>query len=402
MSASGQIWKHWLPAVAVALVVAAAVVVLKRTAPENNPERKPVPPARVAVYSVQGHDLQPVERLTGRLQPARRAQLRFEVSGRVSERMVEPGVRVEAGEILMRLAAGDYRDALSEAEAQLNLEREGVRRDRRLLKLAAENRALQEKEVDRLEQLDQKSMVARSGLDQARQTLAQLASEEARLRYSVESAESRLQLRRTAVERARRNLERTRLRAPFAGVVNRVQMQMGDYVSPTQNVVELIDVASLEFYAEARGDVAAAQHLGKQVQVRVAGRELEGTIVALEQDPDPSTFTYALRVRVPASAGISGMTAAADLTLPFLDDVMAVPASAVAYEQGAAYVLAVNDSRLHRRPVQLGQRVGQWQVIRKGLHAGERIVRRDVAALQEGQEVSVETTGAASLPATEG
>lgn len=371
-----------------------------QTEPQSRPEPRVLPPARVSVYAVQPRDLRPVESLTGRLAPVRRAGLRFEVPGRVSARVVEPGLGVEAGEVLLRLEDGDYRDAVAEAEARLELDREQRGRDQRLLELARRSRELQAQEVARLERLQADSLAAQSRLDEARQRLVQLEGEQARLAHDVDAAGARLQLRRAALARARRNLGRTRLTAPFDGVINKVEVQVGDYVSSSQAAVELIQVDELELRVELRAAAAAAQRLGDRVAVEVDGQSVQGTITALQRDADPTTFTYPMRVRVPGAVALPGTPARVHLSLPRLRDVLAVPATALVHENGAAYVLVVNDQRLHRTPVQLGPRVEEWRVVRGGLDRGQRVVRRDAAALSDGQRVVVRDAAPPAAPGT--
>jgi len=366
------------------------VLLIVWTQPTKEPNYKPLAPARVEIYKVQSLDLYPTENLIGRLQPSRRTSLKFELSGQVQERLLEPGQKVEAGDVLLQLADGDFLDAKREAQAQYNIEQEGINRDRKLLKLAQHNRKLQEKEVKRLESLRQQSMVSRSRLDEARQLLTQLQSEEARLNYSVESAYARLHLRKVALDRAIRNLNRTRLTAPFPGVINAVHAQIGDYVSPAQTALELVDIETLELYLEVRGQIAALLNPGDAVQVRIEPGTIQGTIVAIQRDPNQSTFTYALRISLPGSAGLPGMLAQAQLSLPPLLQIVAVPASSVVYEEGSAYVMILKGDILQRIAVRLGDRVKNWQTIENGLQPGDQVVSRDVAALSHGQKVLVE------------
>lgn len=377
---------------AIAFLIAAA---LRATAPEPATERRAQPPARIDATAASRTDLAPVEEVSGRLTPKRRSRLRFELAGQVTERAVEAGKAVQQGELLLRLEDGDLRDAVAEAQAQLAIEREAVSRDRRLLELAREHRDLQARQVQRLQRLDAGSLVSRSNLDEARQQLVQLKSEVARLENSVQSADARLQLRHAALERARRNLERTRLRAPFDGIVNQVLVQEGDYVSPTQDAVEVLDVEQLELNLQARGAVATAQQLGDPVRVLVPGGHwVEGRIVALQRDPDASTFTYGIRVRIPGEAAASGQMATAQLPLARLQGVITVPAAGVVHEDGKAFVFVVEDGLLRRAAVRLGARVGAQQVVRDGVAAGDLVVARDAAALSDGQAVVVERDAA--------
>ena len=167
-------------------------------------------------------------------------------------------------------------------------------------------------------------------------------------------------------------------------------VQAGDYVTPAQLVVELVDASALDLYVEVRGEVAQSLQQGQAVEVDVDGQRLAGTVFALQLDPDPVTFTHALRVRLAADGARPGQVAEVSLPLRNLQQVLAVPATAVLYEEGQTFVYRVNSDTLQRVEVVLGHRVDEWQEIRRGLQADDRIVIRDVAALSDAQRVSVD------------
>lgn len=360
--------------------------------PEDEPSRRAPVLTRVEVADVRLRDLHPHERVTGRLQPARSAELALEVAGRVLERHVEPGQPVETGQLLLVLDAGDREDALVEAEAQLSLEEAAVARDRVLLRLARDSLALAQSEVERLQRLGRESLSSKSQLDQSRRAALELQQEVEQLSSSVRSAEARVALRRAQRDQAERNLARTRLRAPFAGTVNAVHLEVGDQAVANRAAVELVDTAELDLYAQVRGEVASALTLGQSVTVDSGGRQTTGRVHALQVDPDPDTFTHALRIRVPGDGLQAGMTATVELPLRPLRGVAAVPVTAILREEGRDYVFQVEKDRLRRLPVSLGPRVGDWVGVLQGLEVGTRLVIRDVAALSEGQAVRVAGT----------
>jgi multidrug efflux pump subunit AcrA (membrane-fusion protein) len=165
---------------------------------------------------------------------------------------------------------------------------------------------------------------------------------------------------KATMDRARRNLERATLRAPFAGRVNQVKLQVGDYASRNQQALEIIS-DQLDFYAQVRGPVARALSLGQRVTVRVAGLSYTATLSAVQTDPDPSTFTHAIRLRMPESETRSGALAIAQLPLQPVRNALVVPPTAILLEEGGAFVFRLEDERLQRVAVQLGPRVGEQQ-----------------------------------------
>jgi RND family efflux transporter MFP subunit len=384
--------RQWRRAGVIVALTALVGGVLIWTAPQRTAQLRPVTAVRVAAHTLAPVDLDPEVDVTGRLQPVNRALMRFELSGQLAERLVEPGQVVKQGDLLLRLADGDYRDALNEARAQLAMQRAAVKRDRTLLDIARRDRELQKREVARLEKLGSESLVSASQLDQARQRLLSLESNEAQLAYKVDTAEAQIQISESNVARAQRNLARANLTAPFAGTVNTVEVEQGDYVSPNQPALELIDTATIVLHVEVNGQTAAALSLGQRVTVDVEGRQWPGQITALQNDPDPETFTHAVRIRVDGDDLQTGQPAMATLSLQPLSGVLTVPVSAVLREEGRDYVFVIDNKRLVRREIVSGTRHEDLVVVRRGLESGEQVVARDVAALTNGQAVEVGTT----------
>lgn len=370
---------------ALGIVLILALIIVTR--PQPQAQQSELPPVKVAAAPVVLSDLQPSVRVGGYLQPAQQARLQFQVQGRLQERWVEPGDMVAAGDKLLRLEQEDYRDLVAEAEAQLALEQAALARDRKLLALAERNRALQQDEVARQQRLGSESLSSKAALDAARQRLIQLQAEEAQLRYSVDTAPARLDKLAATLRRARRNLARTTLQAPFAGTVNRVLVEVGDDVSPNDVALELLDLSQLEFYAEIDRAVVTQLQRGQSIEVLVGEKVYGAEIVALQQHPDPDTYTYALRARFDNPGLVSGANAEARLLLPELNQVMTVPVSALVHDNGRIYLFVVRDGVLQRRQVRLGARQGERQVILSGVEAGERVVTRGGASLSDGLKV---------------
>ena len=387
MNLEKETTRKWTIAAVVIAVTVLLVVILKLTAPDRSPQLQAIQPVRISTHVVQPETLMPGVNVTGRLQPANRALMRFELSGQLAERAVEPGQQVMPGDLLLRLADGDFKDALVDAKAQLAMQRAAAKRDKTLLDIARRDRELQKREVARLEKLGSESLVSASRLDQARQHLLSLESNEAQLAYKVETARAQITISESGVARAKRNLERAGLTAPFAGTVNTVELEVGDYVSPNKPALELIDTRFIDLYAEVSGQTAAALSLGQLVDVMVSGQSWKGTITALQNDPDPKTFTHALRIRLDGEHLQTGQLATVSLPLRKLDNVLTIPVSSVLRDEGSDYVFIVKQDTIKRTRISIDVRHEDVVVIQTGLSKGDLIVARDVAALTDGQRV---------------
>ncbi len=370
------------------LTVGLIMTLLIWTRPDIQAELQPLPATRVYTESVQVMDIQPIAKITGKLQPARKASLRFEVSGNVTQRFVEPGQKVASGEILLHIEEGDFADSVDEAEAMFAQETNAIARDKHLLALIIKESDVLRRELQRLEQLGQESLASKSNYDGALQRLLQRQAEEARLRHSVETSRARIKTRRAALNREQRNLDRTRLVAPFAGTINSVTIEVGDYATTGQVAIELVQLDTLDLYLEVTGSIVNQLYLGQDVIVYVDDKPHKGPIIAITADPDPETHTHALRIRLMTNGLYLGQLAMAELPGQLLSDALVVPVSSILREEGKSYVFKVEKNHVVRHPVILLQRHEQWQVI-EGIEADKEIIARDVATLASGQEVVV-------------
>lgn len=368
---------------------ALAAYALIATAPKPEAILTDLPSLTVEAYTVVRRDLAPHTTFTGRLQPRRSAALRFEVPGQLRRREVEPGMAVPAGKALLALDDRDFKDRERTAEAELRLEESGIKRDRIRLEQALRRRELQREEVARHVRLGERSLLSQSSLNAAEQKLTDLESRVAELAHSVHTGEQRLTLKRAKFDQARRDLARTRLAAPFDGTVNAVLAEVGDRITGDQTVVALVDVSELDFYVEVDGATASALELNQEVAVRTGEREHPGVLVALQADPDPRTFTHALRIRIPGARAAPGQLAVARLPLPVVRNALVVPVEALRVDAAGQAVFRIEGQSLQRVRVTPGARVGPWQAVQSELEEGDRIVARDAAAMDVRRPVRV-------------
>ncbi len=370
------------------LISIVIIMLLLWTRPDTYAELQDIPPPTVKIEQVVEKDIQPVTRVTGKLQPSRTAKIQFQVSGQITQRYVEAGQHVEAGEVLLSIEQGDYQDAVEESRALLKNERDAIARDSRLLELRVQERQLQQQEVERLKKLGKDSLASTSLYEQALQELYRQQAEEARLKHSVDSARSRLMIEQARLNKAERSLERTELSAAFSGTVNTIMVDVGDYVSPGQAALELVQVQTLDLTLEITGSVASKLGLGQIIKVDTRQGERDGEVIALSVDPDPLTNTHSLKIRVPSDDLYAGELSVAYLPGERYQNAQVVPLSAVLYEDGQTFVFELDADHLVRKPVSLIERYKDLHII-EGVETGAKIVSRDVSSLADGQVVNV-------------
>jgi multidrug efflux system membrane fusion protein len=306
------------------------------------------PLMRVQVRESVGAPIERVILLNGRTAPARRVELRAEIAGRVVELPVERGGQVEAGEVIARLDRRDREAWLQRAEAML-------------LKAQADH--------DAASSLRQRQFVAENELVARRAAL-----EEAR----------------ATVERTRLDLAHTEIRAPFAGILDRRPIELGDFLDTGDVVGTVLEQDPLLVVGDVAEVDARGLRPGLAGRARlVTGEEVDGKVRYIAREADAATRTFRLELEVPNPGGRLPAGTSAEIRLP-LDPVPAhevSPALLVLDDDGALGVRAVDEGGIVRfHPVSI-VRAGPDAVWLAGLPERLRLITVGQGFVRAGQRV---------------
>jgi len=381
-----------LPVAVVAVGALIAVAMIRsKDQPETRDLEVPVPVVRV--QAVELTELRLSVRSQGTVSPRTESALVPEVSGRIT--WVAPsfasGGFFERDEVLFRVDAHDYRQAVVQARAVVT---------RAELRLEQERA---EAEVARREWGD---------LGEGEATPLTLREPQvAEANASVEAA-------RAAFERAERDLARTDVRAPYAGRVRSKEVDVGQFVTRGAPVARVYavdyaevrlplpngELAFIDLPLDYRGESGREPGPRVTLSARFAGKThaWEGRLVRTEGEIDPrSRMVHAVaRVKDPYARGAdrdrpplaAGLFVEAEIEGRLVRDVAVIPRAAV---RGDDRVLVVSDDdRLHFRSIEILRRQRDRVVVASGLAEGERLCVSPLAVVTEGMRVR--TAGGAS------
>jgi len=255
-----------------------------------------------------------------------------EVTGRILAVHVAEGDRVEAGAPLFEIDPESYATAVRAAEAGYDV-------------AVAERRQL-ESDLHRAQTLRRQDVVSAQDLDRL---TTKLAVAQARGRQAEE-----------ALALARRNLERTTVRAPYAGSVARRLADEGTtaLVQPQTIVVILQETGQLEAQAAIPESQLAVVRSGDRAVLRVEGvpAPIEATVTAVSDSIDAATRTYLVRILVPNADRVlkAGVFAPVEIFPRQRADALLVPVEAVRSEDGRTRVMVVRDGIAQAVPVEIG------------------------------------------------
>lgn len=329
----------------------------------------------------------------GTVNACRRARITPSAGGQVTHLLVHKGDRVIAGQLLLELWNDDARAQLRLAEkdataAQAHVDEACVQSDN----------AVRTAQRQRL--LFDKKLVSNDSVERA--------DTEAKARQAAcRAAQANAAVSAARIDAARAGIERTLLRAPFAGVVAELTGELGEFVTPsppgipTPPAIDLVDDSCL--YVTAPIDEVDAPRIRTGMPARITldafpGKHFQGRVRRVAPyvlDREKQARTVDVEVEFSNSADtktlLTGYSADVEVILETRDKVLRIPSAAL-LEGNQVLAFDTADERLHARHIEVGLSNWEYTEVRSGLTAGARVVtslERD--GVKDGAYVRAET-----------
>jgi RND family efflux transporter MFP subunit len=196
-----------------------------------------------------------------------------------------------------------------------------------------------------------------------------------------------------AVVKAQHDVERTKLKAPYQGLIKAKRADLGDYVSAGTPLADLWRSDIFEVRLPVSLEQFAFIDVGAQPEALLAAAagpqagEWQSEIVRTEGLVDPATRTVSLVARMtsPSPPPLPGLFVHASVTGKLLKDVVTIPRRALV--TSGRVVLVDPDNTLRFRDVHVAWSTADLAVIDQGLEQGERVCLTALAAVVEGMPV---------------
>ena len=332
-------------------------------AQQKPPEPPPMP---VKATPVIRETLNVEATAVGTLRADETVMIRPEIAGRVATLHFKEGQTVGEGDSLVTLDQGEYQAQLAGSTAQVGLEEISYRR---------------------LQDLQRKSLTSPQILDEAK---------------------AKLDAARAAQALDRVRLDKTVIRAPFAGTVGLRLVSPGAYVKPGDDIANLESLGAMKLDFRVPETYLARLATGQILTARVDAypdQGFEGAIYAIDPALDPETRTVLLRARLPNKGNKlrPGLFARVSLVLERRENILVAPEQAIVPLGQTPFVYRVVDGKAVMTPVKLGlRRPGRVEIL-EGLSAGDLVVTDGQLKIRDGAAVTVlSPPGAQPPPAQKG
>ena len=332
----------------------------------------------VTVAAVEAKPVRLSSDFSGRLTAVDSADIRPEVSGRITEIRFRDGQTVQAGDVLFVIDPRPYEAAVAKAQADLAT--------------ANTNARLARTELDRAKKLMDAQALARNTYDQRANTVGVTQA-------SIQSAQA-------VLAQARLDLDHAYVKAPIAGRVGRAEITVGNLVQtqPAPLLTSIVsndgiyadfDVDEQTYLRSVRAHAATLNQEQKlPVQLTIQGdsaRTYSGMIESFDNKIETGTGTIRARARFANIDGalVPGMFVSVRLWAAQPSNAILVPEDAVGSDQSKRFVyVATPSQKADYREVALGQEMSGKRVVLSGLHSGEKIIIDGIQRVQPGAAIA--------------
>jgi HlyD family secretion protein len=327
----------------------------------------------------------------GTVKACRQAHMSPAIGGQLSLLAVHEGERVKEGQLLLelwnkdllaeeKLASSSVKTAIAQAESA---------------RIQAENAG---REAKRLHRLLQINAIAAETLDKASSTATALDYTHRAALAAVESSEARLGV-------VTASLERTRLFAPFSGIIAKIHGELGEYITPsppgiaTLPTIELLDTSC--FFVTAPIDEVDAARITVDAKARISmdafpGRHFAATIrriapFVLDLEKQARTVEVEVEFSNPEETRnlLAGYSADVEIVLEERDHTLRIPTQAL-LPGNRVFVYHPQKERVEERNLQIG--ISNWDrtEVMEGLQTGDQVVLSiDKPGLKNGVRATV-------------
>lgn len=338
------------------LALAAALAATLAACGKSPPDAQPatLAPLESIVLELQNTPLE--RQLDGKIEAVNQGTVAAQTSGRVTEILYDVNDFVPAGAVIMRIRATEQKAGLLQAQASL---REAT---------ARETEARQR--YDRVVVMFENKLVAKAALDEAA--------------ANRDATKAQLAAARAALQSAQEGVSYTEIRAPYAGIVTKRNVQLGETVAPGTPLMSGLSLQFLRVTVDVPQSIVAQVRRIKKAAVYVDGRRVEATKLTVFPEAAAASNTFRARIELPENATdlYPGMFVKVAFVVGEAERLL-VPAEAVVNRGDVTAVYVIDASgRTSLRQIRPGHRFDGKVEVLAGLSAKEQIATDPIAAMK--------------------
>ena len=336
--------------------------------------------------------------------------LQPQISGQIASIKVKAGDRVIPGQVLIVVNSRRQTAALNSSKADAKALQAAIAQSQSLLesyeiqrKALTSNLEMNKKQYERYTALYQKKSVSQQDVekftDSFNKASADLESNTAQIlaqKAAILAAKGNYEKAVANVQQQSAELQYYDIKAPYAGIVGDIPVKVGNYVTPTTQLISITQNDPLEVNVGLPVDKVFDIHKGMQIDILDNNDNVIGTSEVSFISPRVDTSTQTILVKSILANPKEILKADQSVKVRVIysqNQGILVPTSAVSHigAQDFVYVLTDKDKQffVKQQPIKLGELQGDKYVVISGLKAGDQIVSVGIQKLADGAPVTI-------------
>ncbi|MFC2167435.1 efflux RND transporter periplasmic adaptor subunit [Acidobacteriota bacterium] len=324
-------------------------------------------PLPVKVRTVDLGELVIKMRFPGEAVTDRRTVIKTEVSGNVKAFHVKEGQSVQQGELLVELDSREFQLEVEKAEAsRLKILSEILLDNQFAEKNASENASFtknleaEKKIYDEVYQQYQQGLVSEDDFEQALKKFEIVMIESGQKKDDIMAATKNLTQQEINVKKAQMNLEKTRITAPFSGIITEIKAVEQQQVTASFELFTIVNTSRVNVHARVLESDIGKMQIGREVDLFFSAfpdQTIEGKVKVVSPIVNSEDKTCKVIISIEKSAvGIKpGMHAEVEIEADIFENKLLVPKEAIIVRSGKKMVFVVEEGFARRRYIETGQ-----------------------------------------------
>ena len=353
----------------------------------ENPEQVPQTdlPLPVKVTPARRGDLIIKLRAPGEAVTNKKIIMKAEVSGIIKTLQVEEGMHVKAGELLVELDDEEYRLELERAEAsrlkvlsELLVEKRFSPDEDRQLKTDSQIIQQAKKDFEKASELFKKGLISKKQFDKASSEYELTLIESGEKKEEILAASKGLTQAEIEVKRARLNLEKTMIRAPFSGIITDIKISPQEHLTSGRELFTLVNISQIHVQAKVLESEIGRMRVGREVEIKFSaypGKIFKGQTKAISPiiNPEDKTCKVVIEVNNVEEQIKPGMHAEVEIPAEIHQNKLLIPQEAVLI-RGRKLAFVVEEGLAKWRYIQVGLENEDYAEVLEGIEEGELVI----------------------------
>jgi len=358
------------------------------TSPESSeqakePEDLPLP---VKVIPAQKDQLIIKLKAPGEAVTSKKVVMKTDIAGIVKRLNVEESQHVKQGELLVELDDREYRLELERAEASrlkvlsellvekkfAESEEKPPHSDKQIVQTAKE-------EFDKAGELYRKGLISRKDFEEASAQYELALIESGEKKEEILAASKGLTQAVIEVKRAKINLEKTRILAPFSGIITDIKISPQEHLTSGRELFTLVNISQIQVHVKVLESEIGRIKVGREVVIRFSAypeKVFKGKVKAISPviNPEDKTCNVIVEVANPEEEIKPGMHAEVEIPAEIHKDRLLIPQEAVLVRAGRKLAFVVENGLAKWKYIKVGLENEDYAEVLEGVKEGELVI----------------------------